>query len=480
MLPLVACREPLSPLVAAVPAEVPEAAARAVPPAAVTQLVTCEGSTQAPVVRCGMPADGGGTPGGAGVLLGGQGTYVRLTGTSPSYTAGTSTYQFSLTVQNLLTQPLGVGTDGTAHADGIRVVLTGARANTGEGSITATGDDTGNFTGVNQPYWQFVGDLANNTTSSVKTVQLTVPSSVLTFSFTMLVSAAIPLESGVLRWTAQSAGSSYGGMFRGMSCTSATHCVAVGCAATCGGASGGEIQVWNGTAWSRSTTTADWLYTVDCTSTTHCLAAGLNGGVHEWDGTSWTQRNSGTGTLFEGLDCTSATHCVLVASDGAIRVWNGSSMSVAATGLGNLIDVSCTSTSFCMATRLYSSALRWDGSSWTDTGGGGRLGITCTGSTHCVAVGSLDGGQGGTITVWNGSGWSSQDSNTASTLEEVSCTSSALCVAVGSGGGMTAWNGTRWTPLASGTGSDFFSVVCTQASSCFTSGAGALLRRGSR
>jgi hypothetical protein len=141
-----------------------------------------------------------------------------------------------------------------------------------------------------------------------------------------------------------------------VSCVSAKHCVAVGTlagAATL--ANDGFAEVWNGSAWSATVMTGPKappnaiLTGVSCASATSCLAVGVtssNGSQQNshaiavsYDGHSWTTvsvpAEPGFGpTDFNGVSCHSATDCLAVGEMGKPRgalfsnaaftgVWNG-------------------------------------------------------------------------------------------------------------------------------------------------------------
>jgi len=112
-----------------------------------------------------------------------------------------------------------------------------------------------------------------------------------------------------------------------VSCTSVTMCVAVGQWAPSGSPWEPLIEMWNGSAWSVSSTAptpgqSQELYDVDCLSTTSCIATGLIYGsnpttplVFEYNGTSWypvgapTMPAGSSGALL-GVTCLGGWDCV--------------------------------------------------------------------------------------------------------------------------------------------------------------------------
>jgi hypothetical protein len=168
-----------------------------------------------------------------------------------------------------------------------------------------------------------------------------------------------------------------------------------------------------------------------------------------------------------------------------------------APGAGNAFEaVSCTSSTFCMATGETGASSgtliqRWDGTSWSAVanpptlGGAVLTGISCVGASFCAAVGAVN--DGVLIEQWNGATWSTATtptppSSTASQLLAVSCPSSTDCVAVGSVDSASPrvplveqWNGTSWTIVPSpapvgSTSSELRGVSCSQAAFCVAVG----------
>lgn len=94
--------------------------------------------------------------------------------------------------------------------------------------------------------------------------------------------------------------------FNSVSCTSATNCMAVGDAGDSAGTSDATLaELWNGSTWTVETTvdpaTFSTLTSVSCTSASHCVAVGADsasatGSIHTlvevWNGTTWTQQTA--------------------------------------------------------------------------------------------------------------------------------------------------------------------------------------------
>ncbi len=331
------------------------------------------------------------------------------------------------------------------------------------------------------------------------------------------------------------------------SCISSSFCVAVG-----GDDSGSYtrtlIEQWNGSVWSvvlspnTSATVGNDLIGVSCVTTSFCVAVGYTAAsgdvdqtlIEQWNGSTWSLVSSPdtVAPVYDellGVSCTSATFCV---ADGetyqqissiyyyqtlALQ-WNGSIWTIqitpnpsATTSYFN--DVTCRSASWCLGvgsaevgtTAVYDTLVeQWNGSSWsvvpspTPSGDGGSLDdISCPSSTFCAAVGFTD--QTTTQTLieqWNGSSWAIVPSPTTSgtfgdELWSVSCTGPTSCVTVGYSYTTTGnafnnyvtealnWNGTTWSldppvnPAVDTPGNDYaelYGVSCVGGHSCVAVG----------
>ena len=318
-----------------------------------------------------------------------------------------------------------------------------------------------------------------------------------------------------------------GGTLTGVSCPTATMCIAVGIRA----AARFEpvIARWNGTEWSLVATPelqGEYpLNAVSCPSVNSCFAVGevLDAGeaagalVVQWDGNRWSRVQSPEITnaqdLF-GVTCPSVTRCFAVGSFGAIEQWDGASWTDAPgppfmNGLGSLMGVSCPDVSYCFAVGLPGYVVLWDGTSWSlveapapdALDGIGLFGVACVDRSDCFAAGNA--GQyfetKTRIERWNGDDWSPLASPTPSpttgVLSAVTCRNADRCVAVGrnttSSWGHTSadaalierWNGTRWSidavPGSTTETRRLAGVVCANATRCFAVGTRAALNASS-
>jgi hypothetical protein len=337
-------------------------------------------------------------------------------------------------------------------------------------------------------------------------------------------------------WTFQPVPAPAGSEFptlEGVSCPSADSCTAVG-AAEVNGTGEAVADSWNGSAWSSQTTSplpphrsASGLNGVSCPSATYCVAVGGTSSrsfsyplAEVWNGSTWTSMtvpapitSPARSTTLASVSCVSAADCTAVASvkistsqtDYAFESWNGSTWSVQGivsnATVGNTI--SCPTTAGCYVNELgvdSGQAGFWNGSTLTSapiaTPAGGSepilQAVTCTGATNCIAVGAYAPAGGGANNAlleesWNGSTWSVQPTHTPASyhggaLTSVSCASAAYCTATGSltnSGGKSQlmalhWSGSgEWAVQAPGQeGADSYSnaVSCGAVGYCMDVG----------
>jgi len=269
------------------------------------------------------------------------------------------------------------------------------------------------------------------------------------------------------------------------------------------------VEEWSGSGWTivpspdTSSTDSDVLDGVSCVSATFCMAVGAAAPVQwagdlrysgqtlieEWDGSSWTiisspDISSTDGDILTGVSCVSASFCVAVGTDfGAsgvtqtlIERWDGAGWGIVTSPDTSSADddslngVSCAATSFCMAVGDYQSLAtggqatlteKWDGSAWTivpspdsSTQPWDSLqGVSCPSTTFCMAVGQSQIFSGPVLaTEWDGSTWTmvsppavgTYPTYMGSALNAVSCTDSTFCIGIGHLGVQTG--DTYWTP----------------------------------
>lgn len=216
-----------------------------------------------------------------------------------------------------------------------------------------------------------------------------------------------------------------------VSCAGASSCVAVGHYLN-GGPYSTHVQRWNGTAWSAdaspnggSSSASNLLSGVSCASATDCMAVGwrVDGASNtttaiRWDGSSWSSTSptnaGGTATFLKGVWCRTPIDCVAVGmstgatNDNFVTRWDGASWATEAVpnavpGAANLLyAVSCTGPTSCIAvgrslinSNYVGTILEFDGSSWTvpvapvaaPNEDVELLAVSCPAPGSCAAVG---------------------------------------------------------------------------------------------
>jgi hypothetical protein len=171
--------------------------------------VDCAASITTRVVHCGNSMA---LAAHAAVIIGGQNQFVTLTPSSfntslsdcPNAQAPDATkrcVEFNLTVTSLIPQPLGTA-DTTSvrapHAEGVRVFVHAGPSAAAGVVIVANPDALGSFTGANQPYYQYNSVLQTNQTTPTKHWEFQYSPDVTNFTFTVLVSTAVPWPNGYI------------------------------------------------------------------------------------------------------------------------------------------------------------------------------------------------------------------------------------------------------------------------------------------
>ena len=261
----------------------------------------------------------------------------------------------------------------------------------------------------------------------------------------------------------------------GVSCTSASACIAVGSV----NFDDGPLALrWDGTRWMQLPIAGPpfvVLSAVSCTSADACTAVGngpsLDGlatapVAERWNGTTWIAQNVPSPTSgrdayasLTAVSCSGPTACTAVGqyqtTSNSVQFaesWNGTRWSLQTTPASIALptSVSCTSANACVAVSSGAdgpAAERWNGSVWTmqtlppspTSQSGGLYGVSCATASQCTAVGFFGPSRPGIIDVWNGTVWTAQSPPTIPGLpgvdpSAVSCTSADACTAVGNTG----------------------------------------------
>ncbi len=325
------------------------------------------------------------------------------------------------------------------------------------------------------------------------------------FVLVLVLVGSIPAEAQAATWELKSITSPEGdeGTLRGISCTSATFCIAVGqyfdAVGKKWGASGNK---WNGSTWTEESVEANPgekngdLRAVSCVSTTVCRAAGAYG------------NSAGEGkSLIERLKEGKFTAIASPNPGSGILPGDGKN--------AEFMGISCPTSGFCLSTGEYLStfgggeagatfASEWDSEEWLrlspienpgNRKNGQLWGTSCTSEGVCMSAGSWGREVGGVQFSQAGSEsynreaakWEAVEAEEPATAKfgvfyGLSCTSTTFCMAVGrwsesvSSGPYRAmadiWNGTKWTLILSSGGvgvtkeSAFRGVSCISAEEC--------------
>src|SRR5215831_4116044 len=264
-----------------------------------------------------------------------------------------------------------------------------------------------------------------------------------------------------------------------VTCTGAANCYAVGYAGrgplTGPGPFATLIECWNGKRWSvvlsPSMRGSSTLGTVSCATSADCWAIGVWMRPHGTGGPSGT----GGGTLTEHWNGTAWARVATPTDNGGVSTWIMGLPLASANTVATMKDVSCVRGGACMAagSGKYDGSLRgsraltqrWNGTAWANVGTPALAGanitdllaLSCTSASWCMAVGYSASRSKATHALaerWNGSAWAivptpSLPNWAGSALTGVSCVRPTECWArgmLGNGGSFLAhWNGARWS-----------------------------------
>jgi hypothetical protein len=212
-----------------------------------------------------------------------------------------------------------------------------------------------------------------------------------------------------------------------ISCSSAKSCIAVGNRGLFTGSDTPFSLYWNGTTWTAPVTPAPSLATqsglsgVSCTSASSCVAVGdysisttFTGTFGEtWNGTKWTVKatpapTGSSGSSLAAVYCSSGTACT------AVGTFNSSTV-------------------FQEGYAIRLKAGKWAVQSTSSPSDSTLDGASCSTASSCEAVGNSSSGV--LAEQWNALAWTVQPTPSPSgpnpLLTAVSCQSTSACLAVG-------------------------------------------------
>jgi len=263
-----------------------------------------------------------------------------------------------------------------------------------------------------------------------------------------------------------------------------------------------------------------WLNDVACPTREACVAVGhyynsggkalsYVGASQAWQWKALPAPEKGSLTDLEGVSCSSASACTAVGrgevSGKVVPMaarWNGTEWSLqsvpvpAETTYGILYDVSCLSSTECMAVGTYKNSegvfidysARWSGGAWStlttptpkESTQSLLKGVACPGTNLCVAAGwyghKTNGASKVTMT-WNGTSWTEvAPASSGGWFVGLDCASTTYCVAVGGWETVVeVWNGSKWTAQTTPTLSEandgyLEGISCVSSSACTATG----------
>ena len=272
------------------------------------------------------------------------------------------------------------------------------------------------------------------------------------------------------------------GALMGVSCTSPAACTAVGQTTNSAGIFVALAERWNGTTWRVQPTPnpggaqGSAFGGVSCPTASFCMAIGSSGPAtphpmplaERWNGTTWKTlpipAPAGAQGVFIGpVSCTSTSACTTTGlsmnSSGLATTlaerWNGTAWRIQPTPNppgaqgAALPGIACTGPSACLAVgasnpftpNAKTLAEQWDGTRWRivpspnpAAGGGGFSAVSCASPSACTGVGASN---SGTLAErWNGTRWTIQPTPNPVVafqifLDSVACPARRFCTAVG-------------------------------------------------
>ncbi len=299
----------------------------------------------------------------------------------------------------------------------------------------------------------------------------------------------------------------------GVSCTGAA-CTAVGYYYYGTTSENTLVERWAGSSWQLERSPDSVRYSslsgVSCPTATSCVAVGSP--ILTWHGASW--QISARSSAFSAVSCPTARYCLAVgmAQSGkpVYGTWRGSRWRTALlpapaqsqTQQVTVTGVSCATAKFCVAVGNYATGVtaqpspayrdrtfaeEWNGRSWRalHPANVGPIdafsAVSCVSPANCTAVGTRA-AQYPIAEHWNGTAWRVQHVPLPGTigytqLSAVACGSASVCVAVGNYQGRplaeVIENGTwrlSWLPHPAGDDNQPQAVSCARATTCMAVG----------
>jgi len=262
---------------------------------------------------------------------------------------------------------------------------------------------------------------------------------------------------------------------------------------------GSATEAWAGGAWVQMPTAPNQLSGLSCASASFCMGVyntssvaadfSATSGVftsysRAWNGKTWSapvQIDQFTGNpqepygVVQDVTCTSSTFCMALGGNFGSAVWNGHAWHHTGgqtTGTDGGTGLACTSTTFCLATPAAPNTITWNGKSWgpatqavpspTDW----LSNPTCISATQCFAPANVSDTSGEYPYSFNGKTWTAGATNSTPASSVLSCASTTYCVwgsntaaGVSTLTGATSWSAP--TTLEPGVSTSIDAVSCT-------------------
>jgi hypothetical protein len=213
------------------------------------------------------------------------------------------------------------------------------------------------------------------------------------------------------------------------------------------------------------------------------LALGAGAAQAATTSTGWSKPIAIEGHTFVGgetniadVSCPSTSWCVAVDSNGDAVTWQNGSWTAPKhlNANGSLTAVSCATSSFCAVVSAAGTALTLSDGRWSapqSLGAADSYRVSCPSITFCAAVGANGlPGKPSTIATFNGTKWTSHRTSTNGSandrLLDVSCATAHYCVAVNYDGLIDIYNGTRWAPTSKSGPAGLTAVSCPSVHFC--------------
>ena len=374
---------------------------------AVLAQLTCRVDAVASTMSCGPAGPSTASGRSNDLILGGQNIYVKMTSANVTTTAGVSVTA-NVTVKNLTSQPWSTGNGATADTAGVKVFFQQLPT---PPVVISNPTDSAAFTGsAKQPFFEYTGALLGGD-GILSPGETSLPinwnfqlNGQTTFSFSVLIIAKMPDETGALRWVqdtlAQAGAAEYLLSVWGSSATDVW---------TGGAAGSTAFHHYDGASW----TTAAWPNEVSGiwgTSSSNVYAVSATN-IAKYNGASWAPESFTAPNALFAIWGTSGTDIYAGGSAATLVHYDGANWSnVASSGLAGNEAVTAiwgtSSTNVYVGTASATAGLglhRWNGTSWSTVAAGINAVRAIWGSS---STDIYVGGDFGFLRHWNGVSWS--------------------------------------------------------------------------